>query len=72
MNKLQVVFYKRQVVCKQENVSYNYNFFQFRLRLFSTTETELNAIAALANMGFSNNPLNGNNIPAAIGIPIKL
>ncbi len=44
----------------------------FNLRLFNTTETELNAIAALANIGFSNNPLTGKRIPAAIGMPIKL
>ena len=50
----------------------DYSFLQFRLREFSTTLTELNAIAALASIGLSSNPLIGNNIPAAMGIPIKL
>ena len=37
-----------------------------------TTETELNAMAAAANSGFSNIPKNGYKAPAAIGIPITL
>ena len=32
----------------------------------------MKAIAALANIGFSNNPFTGNKTPAANGIPIKL
>ena len=45
---------------------------QFRLRLFSTTDTEEHAIAALAIIGLSNMPYDGKSIPAAIGIPITL
>ncbi len=31
-----------------------------------------NAIAALASIGLSSNPLTGNKIPAAMGMPIRL
>ena len=41
-------------------------------RLFNTTDTELNAIAAPAIIGSNVNPLNGNNTPAAIGMPNTL
>jgi hypothetical protein len=41
-------------------------------KLLVTTETELMAIAAAATMGFSKNPVNGNNKPAAMGMPITL
>lgn len=44
----------------------------FNRKLFNTTDTELNAIAALANIGFNNSPLTGNKTPAANGIPITL
>ena len=44
----------------------------FSLRLFATTETELNAMAAPAIMGSSKKPLIGYNTPAAIGIPMRL
>jgi hypothetical protein len=41
-------------------------------RLFMTTLTLLNAIAALARMGLRSNPKIGNSTPAATGIPITL
>lgn len=41
-------------------------------RAFEITETELNVIAALANMGLSNNPTNGYRTPAATGTPTRL
>lgn len=47
-------------------------FLYFNISDESTTETELKAIAALASIGFSNNPFTGNNTPAARGIPITL
>jgi hypothetical protein len=50
----------------------HYNFSDLSLRLLVTTETELNAIAAPAIIGFNKKPLNGYKIPAAIGMPIKL
>jgi hypothetical protein len=37
-----------------------------------TTETELKAMAAPAIMGFSNQPVKGNNRPAAMGMPATL
>ena len=44
----------------------------FSLKLLATTLTELNAIAAPAIMGSSKNWLTGYNIPAAMGMPIRL
>ena len=44
----------------------------FNLKLFATTLTLLNAIAAPAIIGFNKNPLIGYNNPAAIGIPTTL
>ena len=41
-------------------------------RLFATTLTELNAIAALAMMGLSSHPKAGYRTPAATGMPITL
>ena len=41
-------------------------------RLFSTTETLLNAIAPLAMIGESSHPVNGNSTPAAMGMPTTL
>jgi hypothetical protein len=41
-------------------------------KLFVTTLTELKAIAALAMIGLSINPVTGYRTPAAIGIPITL
>jgi hypothetical protein len=41
-------------------------------KLFVTTLTELKAIAALAMIGLSINPVTGYSTPAAIGIPITL
>ena len=41
-------------------------------RLFATTLTELNAIAALARMGLSSMPNAGYSTPAAIGMPMTL
>lgn len=41
-------------------------------RAFEITETELNVIAALANMGLSNTPTNGYRTPAATGTPTRL
>ncbi len=41
-------------------------------RAFVMTETELNVMAALANMGLSNNPTNGYKTPAATGTPTRL
>lgn len=41
-------------------------------RAFEMTDTELNVIAALANMGLSNNPTNGYRTPAATGTPTRL
>ena len=41
-------------------------------KLFVTTETELNAIAAAAIIGFKRKPVKGYNTPAAKGIPITL
>ncbi len=49
-----------------------YNFLVFKRRLFDTTEIELRAIAAPAIIGFKRKPLIGYNIPAAIGIPMRL
>lgn len=51
--------------------SFSY-FINFNRKLFNTTDTELKAIAALANIGFSSKPFTGNNTPAASGIPIRL
>ena len=42
------------------------------LRLFITTLTELNAMAALANTGLNIRPVNGYNAPAATGMPTTL
>jgi hypothetical protein len=42
------------------------------LRLFNTTLTLLNAIAALAMIGESSHPVNGNSTPAAMGMPTTL
>jgi hypothetical protein len=41
-------------------------------KLFNTTLTELNAIAALASTGLSNTPNAGYSAPAATGIPMTL
>ena len=41
-------------------------------RLFETTLTDENAIAAPAIMGFNRNPVRGYNKPAAIGMPAAL
>ena len=49
-----------------------YNFNHFNLKLFATTLTELNAMAAPAIIGFKRYPFTGYKIPAAIGMPIKL
>ena len=38
---------------------YGHNFFPFNLKLFTTTLTELKAIAAPAIIGFNKNPLMG-------------
>ena len=46
--------------------------FDLSLKLFVTTETELNAIAAPAAIGFNKNPQIGKSKPAATGIPITL
>lgn len=54
------------------NKKYSYNFFHFNLKLLLTTLTELSAIAAPAIIGFNKNPLKGNKIPAASGIPMRL
>jgi hypothetical protein len=49
-------------------------FLQILLRrnAFDTTETELIAIAAAANIGLSRMPKKGYSTPAAIGIPTEL
>ena len=57
------IFYLSYLICYLIN---------FNRKLFNTTETELNAIAALANIGFSNNPFTGYKTPAAKGMPIML
>lgn len=41
-------------------------------KLLSTTLTLLNAIAALAMMGESSQPVSGNSTPAAMGMPTTL
>ncbi len=41
-------------------------------KAFEMTDTELNVIAALANIGLSSNPTNGYRIPAATGTPTRL
>ena len=41
-------------------------------KLFETTDTEENAIAAPAIIGLSKNPKKGYKMPAAIGIPAAL
>src|SRR5438045_3611089 len=43
-----------------------------RRRLFDTTLTELNAIAALARIGLRRMPKNGYSAPAATGMPTTL
>ena len=48
------------------------SFFAFRRSAFPITETELNAIAAAAIIGFNNKPNNGYKMPAAIGTPSAL
>lgn len=48
------------------------NVFAFSRRLFVTTDTELKAMAAAANIGFSRKPVKGYSTPAAIGIPVTL
>lgn len=53
-------------------VNNNYSLLHLSLKLFNTTDTELKAIAALANIGFSSKPFTGNRIPAANGMPIRL
>lgn len=45
---------------------------RLRRRLFMTTLTELNAMAALASTGLNIRPVNGYNAPAATGMPITL
>ena len=50
----------------------DYSFNHFNRKLFDTTLTLLNAIAAPAIIGFNKKPVKGYNIPAATGIPIKL
>ena len=42
------------------------------LRALLTTETELNAMASAAIMGYSSQPKNGNKTPAASGISAVL
>jgi hypothetical protein len=54
------------------NVNLIHSFTHFNRKLFATTETELNAIAAPAIMGSKVNPVNGYNTPAAMGIPNTL
>ena len=46
--------------------------FHFSLKLLSTTDTELNAMAALAHMGLSSQPFIGNSTPAATGMHTTL
>lgn len=50
----------------------NHNFLNFSRRLLVTTLMLLNAIAALATIGFRRNPQTGYNAPAAIGMPMTL
>src|SRR5690606_2949058 len=47
-------------------------FLHFSSKLLLTTLTLLSAIAAPAIIGFNKKPLMGYNIPAAMGMPIKL
>lgn len=47
-------------------------FLVFNLRALAITDTELKLIAAAAIMGDNNIPKNGNNTPAAMGIPTVL
>jgi hypothetical protein len=49
-----------------------YIFLVLNRRLFVTTDTELNAIAAAAIIGFNMNPHMGYSTPAAKGKPIRL
>jgi hypothetical protein len=49
-----------------------YNLMVRRRSALVITETELNVIAALANIGLSSNPKNGYSTPAAIGTPSEL
>ena len=44
----------------------------FNRKLFNTTDTELKAIAALANIGFNRSPFIGRTTPAANGVPRAL
>lgn len=53
-------------------IDHTYYFFHFNRRLLLTTLTLLSAIAPPAIIGLSRNPLKGNRIPAAIGIPMVL
>ena len=58
---------------KKQNRYYPYKFiFILRLRLFKTTDKELNAMATPANIGCKEMPKMGINNPAARGIPIRL
>jgi hypothetical protein len=47
----------------------NYNFILLNLRELPITDKELILIATAANIGDNNIPNNGNNTPAAIGMP---
>ena len=49
-----------------------HKFLPLNLKLFSTTDTELKAMAAPAIIGSSKKPVKGYRIPAAMGIPMRL
>lgn len=51
---------------------YTYTLLHFKRRLLSTTDTELNAIAPLAIIGFNKGPPNTHSNPAANGMLIRL
>jgi hypothetical protein len=63
-----IVNNERKIIPNSTRLIPNY----LSLKLFKTTETELNAIAAPAIIGFSVKPINGYKTPAAIGIPMIL
>lgn len=68
IRKVFTVYYLLTVCFLLQSLTY----FLPKLNELSTTLTLEKAIAALANIGFNNNSFNGNKIPAAIGIPIRL
>ena len=70
----EILDFSREFVHKDIHVRFEKRFLHIclRRRALDTTETELRAIAAAANIGFSRMPKDGYSAPAAIGMPTVL